>query len=442
MELSDLLGNPKAYIETFLSVRTKQQSIVPFRLKPAQHQFLDQLAPRTIVLKARQMGITTAALAILYVRTITSVATTTLLVAHKKAQAKEFLETIKMFYELTPPQARPVVERSNLYEFSFPDLRSKILVDSPTKDLGRGLTVNNALASEMSSWLFPEESMTSLEESVPTDSGMIIVEATPKGAGNHFHGMWTGAQDVGSPTWNGYTPILLPASLEYDAAWLEEKRRKIGARRFAQEYGLDFQQSGLPVFEDVHLKRHAARIDAGLVGPRDPEPGHQYLHGVDVAEGGAKGDFDVIVVLDRATGAEVHRVRGRWPIDVFAKRVDEVARKYPGLVGVERNNHGHSLLLRLRQLDTPGLYRGDDGKDGWLTTKPSKKLMIDELEEAVRNDYVQLGSLHAIEEFRDYQHLEPSGTGAPRGHYDDEVMGTAIAWQVRKRNSTPVFLTD
>jgi hypothetical protein len=122
--------------------------------------------------------------------------------------------------------------------------------------------------------------------------------------------------------------------------------------------------------------------------------------------------------------------------------VDEVARQYPGIVGVERNNHGHALLLRLRQLGTPGIYRHDDGRDGWITSGKTKALMIDELEEAVRNETVRIGDLTALQEMRNYQYNDNGSTSAPSGQHDDHVMARAIAWQMRKRNSRPVFLSD
>jgi hypothetical protein len=440
-------GNTKPYIETFLSVRSKEQGIVPFLLNPAQDKFIEEVTNRSIILKARQIGISTIALAHLYVRTITSTATLTVLVGINKEQTKEFLEHIKMFYELTPQEVRPVVENNNMYEFSFPHLRSKILVLSPTKTLGRGLTINYALISELPFWKFADESVTSIEEAVPT-GGTIIVEATPLGTGNKYHRMWSGANDP--QDWNGYKPITLAAELVYTPEWLAEKRKKIGARRYAQEYGLDFLQSGRPVFADEDLKPHEQRIRerlaAGDKPPPDPTPQpakpRHYLHGVDVAEGLAKGDFHVHVVFDRDKGEEVFCQRGKWPIDVFAKKVDEIARKYPGIVGVERNNHGHALLLRLRQLGTPGLYRHDDGRDGWITSGKTKTMMIDELEEAVRNESVRIGDLTALEEMRNYQYKDDGGSSAPSGQHDDHVMARAIAWQMRKRNSRPFFLTD
>jgi hypothetical protein len=212
-----------------------------------------------------------------------------------------------MFYDYTPPEVRPAVENNSMYEFSFPNIRSKILVESPVKDLGRGLTINYAHVSELAAWKFPEESMTALEESVPT-SGMIVVESTPNGAGNLYHRMWQQANDPQNS--NGYAPIELPASLMYSEEWLADKRRKIGPRRFAQEYGLDFLQSGRPVFDDQFLKPHELRIRerlaAGDKPPPDPQPEKpkHYLHGVDVAEGLAKGDFHVHVIFDRDSGEE------------------------------------------------------------------------------------------------------------------------------------------
>ena len=68
------LRDPKAYIETFLKIQTKNGSIVPFKLNPAQlklygiiqNQRAQKKPVRVIVLKARQLGFSTLTEALIF----------------------------------------------------------------------------------------------------------------------------------------------------------------------------------------------------------------------------------------------------------------------------------------------------------------------------------------------------------------------------------------
>jgi hypothetical protein len=120
-----------------------------------------------------------------------------------------------------------------------------------------------------------------------------------------------------------------------------------------------------------------------------------------------------------------------------------VARLYPGVYGIERNNHGLATLLACRRLGVRGLYAerpvlnrlGDEveaGRPGWLTTSVTKPLMVDDLEQALRTFGVRLSDAAAISELVFYQTGKDGRTGAPSGGFDDRVMSRAIAVQMRK----------
>jgi len=58
---------------------------------------------------------------------------------------------------------------------------------------------------------------------------------------------------------------------------------------------------------------------------------------------------------------------------------------YP-LVAVERNNHGHAVILELNESpELPNLYVHKDDKLGWLTDRISRPLMIDGFIDAVEH---------------------------------------------------------
>jgi len=80
--------------------------------------------------------------------------------------------------------------------------------------------------------------------------------------------------------------------------------------------------------------------------------------GADVGEGLAHGDASAACVLDLKTGEQVAELHGRIPPDRFARVLDALGRYYHrALLGVERNNHGHSTLNTLSHTcQYPNLY--------------------------------------------------------------------------------------
>jgi hypothetical protein len=166
---------------------------------------------------------------------------------------------------------------------------------------------------------------------------------------------------------------------------------------------------------------------------RVPEPGHRYVIGADVAEGLAKGDYSVAVVIDRDTWEECAELHGHWEPDVYADHLERLARAYNAQIAVERNNHGHAVLATFKLGGVGGIFCGADGRPGWLTNPKTKPLMIDLLAECLRDDLIKVRSAGAHDEMRLYQVFDNGTTGAPSGYHDDRVIAWAIALSVARQ---------
>jgi len=436
--------DPKEFIETLLKIKSKEQRIIPFQLNRPQLDFYERRGRRNVMLKARQLGFSTLLLALYYHDTITHEGTNTVLVAQRKEQSAEFLSIMKLFLERTPRRLRPAIRYNNKYELRLGRLNSMIKIVPPTRNAGRGLTIHNLLASEMAFWPFAEETWTALFEAVP-ESGSITVESTPNGVGNFFHQFYN--QAVNGQ--NSFQPLRYSWERLYSAEWARLKKAEIGPQRWAQEYDCDFLQSARPVF----AARHLAQVFAPAHDAKEEEPGlviywepsrskaSSYAIGADTSEGVSAGDFSAATVLDCSTGEEVGHLHGKWPPRVFARKLNDLGRRYGNAVlAVERNNHGHAVLAHLQELGYPTLYHHRDydaagrsrARLGWPTTAKTKPILIDELEEAVRLGLIRLHTQGTHDELLVYQWLDTGSTGAPYGYHDDRVMGLAIAWQMRK----------
>src|SRR5262249_29796024 len=162
----------------------------------------------------------------------------------------------------------------------------------------------------------------------------------------------------------------------------------------------------------------------GLVVYALPVPGRRYVVGADPAEGNPTSDESALAVLDVDKGEEVASLAGRYEPATFAAHIDTVGRWFnDAAVLVERNNHGHAVLLWLA--DNSKLLRlgGDDGKPGWNTTTRSKALLYDGAGEALRDgDAI----IHGLDTFSQLASIEGSTQRAPEGQPDDRAVAFVL----------------
>jgi len=448
------LADPRYYIENFCRIKGKEgKGLVPFILKPAQLDIFNtiQRNNRIIIMKARQIGFSTAVTGFLYHKTITTAGVTTALVGYNNDLTAELLDKIKTFYRTTPDAIKPTIHYNSKYEISFPKVDSKILVLPSTENVGRGYTINYALLTEVPFWDKTEEKMVTLEASVPVN-GKIIIESSPGAVGDYFHRMWVSDNDYIKKEYGWWW--------NYSESEIEIiKRRMNNERKFNNNYALEFLISGRSVFtqEAINLQRkrvlkvgssvkmadgseHIVREEEGFRIYKPPENGHFYVLGADCSEGVTGGDYAVAVILDRNSGEEVAFWRGHIAPDKFAKVLDKWGRKYNNaLMVVEAEAHGSVVLNILKQMLYPSLYfrpaRFDtignpwSDKLGWKTTKLTRPILIDEFEQSTREDTITLHSKETVDEMTVFIFNDANNMVAMDGYHDDAIFATAIALQ-------------
>lgn len=109
---------------------------------------------------------------------------------------------------------------------------------------------------------------------------------------------------------------------------------------------------------------------------------------------------------------------GKFQPSVFASFIDAVSRWYNAApVFVERNNHGHAVLLWLAEYSPLVRLVGLDGRQGWLTTGQSKALMWAMTADALRERAVVPYGFVTRTQFGS---IEGSSLRAPEGEHDDQ----------------------
>jgi len=145
-----------ALTEQLLRVRTREGRTAPLRANAVQRGFEQRRGKQNIVLKARQMGLTTWAAARFFLKTITQPGTLTLEVAHTQEAAEEIFRIVHRFLDWLPDKLRegPLrTSRANVRQIVFPEMDAQYrVVSAGERNAGRGLTVQNLHCSELARW--------------------------------------------------------------------------------------------------------------------------------------------------------------------------------------------------------------------------------------------------------------------------------------------------
>ncbi len=451
-------------IASVLRVRNKKRGLVHLVPNRAQQDFSRTCTSRNIVLKARQLGITSYVGARFFIQTITRPGTMTVQVAHDQESAEEIFKIVHRFWENLPDAMKRgalIRSRANVRQMVFPRLDSEYRVATAADvNAGRGLTIHNLHCSEVARWLRdPAETLASLRAAVPRD-GDIVLESTPNGAGGVFYQEWQNANETGYarhffPWWyddeyrsdaatvKPLTPeeedLVKCAGLTNDqVAWRRTNRaqlRKLAAQEYAEDPVSCFLASGECVFEleaidralEVAPRPGVVRENGRLVIWLPARPERHYIIGVDPAGGGAEGDYACAEVIDRQTAMQCAELHGHYSPRELAIKLIDLARTYNNaLLVVERNNHGYGVLAHLRAAGYEKVFR-DGGQDGWLTSAVSKPAMIENLSAILSVKPQLFQSERLLAECRTFIRRADCGSGSSSGSHDDCVMAMAIA---------------
>jgi hypothetical protein len=148
------------------------------------------------VLKARQLGISTATEGVLFNWGFIHHGTNGLVIAHESDASGGLFEKTKLYWD-TWPLRRLYTERySTRRELSWVETRSHFKVATAGNlRSGRSSTLHAVHASECAFYENPEVLMTGLNQTIPNTHGTIVIlESTANGVGNWFHTQWLMAE--------------------------------------------------------------------------------------------------------------------------------------------------------------------------------------------------------------------------------------------------------
>lgn len=401
-----------------------------------QRQLNKSSAKRKMILKARQMGVSTNELIKQLDYALFNKNVNCCILAHEQDAIEKLFRIPRRAYDFMNPilEVTPLDKGGgSKYEMYFPKINSRIFCDLEN----RGSTINWLHISEMA-FVKELDRVKATLESVPIN-GIVTIESTPNGL-NHFYDDWmnedTNYEKLFFP-WYFHEEYFIKnheltvKSLTSDELNLISYAKKkygldisldqISFRRFKQrelkamfkqEYPEDdatcFLTSGGNPFNLEILKKlydnapTPLRVVDGLRIYKEHEKNKIYVLGADTAEG-VGGDKSAVHVFNATNREQVAVWHGNCKPGEFAEKLVEIAELYKTKftnqpeewpeIAPERNNHGHAVLLKLDEiLNYPNIYKMKTQQDkyGWITDKVTRPIMINAFIEGVENGTIKI----------------------------------------------------
>lgn len=437
-----------------LHILDDKQNIIPFLPKRAQEHFLSRMTGRDLILKARQMGFSTAIEAWLFKEALNKTSRIGIL-AHDDETTQKMRDMHQLFYDQLPEHRRPERAINNATRTYYPRTKSMVYIGTAgNTNQGRGGTYSHVHGSEVAFWKDAGKTLSGLMQGVPKD-GSIILESTPNGARGWFYQQCMDALD-GKGIWTlhfyawwwddryrlplepgevlGYTPDeqALVDEHELSPEQIKWRRGKIDElhESFKQEYPEDpyscFLASGNSYFGNIE-QVYKAQILAL------PIPGRRYVAGLDF---GQSTDYTVLAIFDAETFEMVAMLRiNQQPWQEMRRQISLWANRFKAEVIGEANSMGKTNIELLQSGETleNGLKIEPINLTPFDTTPQSKPPLIQGLHHALHESGMTLLDDPVIKhEFRSFISRQ-SANGhwsyeAVGDEHDDIVIACALAW--------------
>lgn len=425
---------------------------VPFKLWPAQATVLGDLDAHQLlaILKARQLGLSWLVVGFALWAMLFRAAFPVLLFSRRDDEAIDLLARLRGMLEHLAPgpwKATRMVTSS----------ADKLTLDNGSSATAFPTTAGDSYTASLvvidEADLVPDLAGL-LGRTQPTIDGggklVLISRPDKKDVNSPFKRIYRAARAGGS----GWYPVFLPwyARPDRTRAWYEARKAEIQAttgslddlhERYpqseAEALGPRSQGKRFPTawldhcFTEArallsHLLPAAAALPSKLEVFVRPQPGRRYVIGADTAEGNPTSCDSALEVLDTESGEEVAALADKLEPALLAQAVKRVSAWYhsaPALV--ERNNHGHAVLLALKSLGVRRLC-GHDGKEGWMSSERGKVMLYDTAADALRTADTRIHSLATYAQLAsiDGDNLQPPGSGG-----SDRAIAFVLAVQAR-----------
>jgi len=445
---------PVYFINTYAKIPHPGKGLIPFKTYDFQSELVDSLDLHRfiIVLKARQLGISTITAAYITWLCLFHRDKNVLIIATKLATAANMVKKVKTIIKHLPPWLKLsnlVVDNKNSIELTN---GSQVKASSTSGDAGRSEALSLLVIDEAAHVENLQDLWTGLYPTIST-GGRCIAISTPNGVGDWFHEAYVGAESGE----NEFYPIKLFWDMhpDRDEEWFEVETKNMSQRQIAQEYECNFNTSGDTVIHPDDIMRikgttkepnYRVGFDRNIWIWEEPKDENTYLLVADVARGDGL-DSSTFHVFNLETMELVCEYKGKPTPDLFAGILYTTGNEYNcAMLVVENNSVGFHVLDKLIEKEYKNIFYskkstheyvdqyaalGDSSViPGFTTSSKTRPLIIAKFEEFIRNKVLTIYSIRLASELDTFiwRNGRPE---AQRGYNDDLIMAASIGCWVR-----------
>lgn len=478
-ELGKCFRSPAYFIHNYCRIYDSVQADwIPFRLWPSQVRVIEEIDGNqlTVILKARQLGISWLALSYgvwqMIFRPIAAVS----IFSRRETEAMYLMGNDRMrgIFNTLPLWIRNGHNSTtdSAHEWI---LATKSAARAFPTSAGDGYVSTLAIVDEAD--LSPDLNslMRSVKPTIDNGGKLILLSRVNKSEPeSEFKTIYRGAK----ANENGWHPVFLPwhAHPKRDQEWYEKQRKDILSRTgslddlYEQYPETDLQalstrtldkripplwlEACYQELKPIRVKGSPSLPDLDIYFA--PKVGVRYVIGADPAEGNPNSDDSSLTVMQVDTGEEVASMAGKYEPAIFASYIHMISTYYNyAPVLVERNNHGHSVIQWLEEharrtrlllghdadihkKDKKSRTRRKKLKAGWLSSTLGKTMLYTICTEHIREcagfdnpENKSVKVIHNPSTFLQLSSIESATLSAPRGHHDDKADSYALAVAAR-----------
>ncbi|MCY3487141.1 MAG: hypothetical protein OXH34_01765 [Bacteroidetes bacterium] len=469
------------------------KSWIGFKLWPDQWDLLAQILThgRICVLKGRQLGITWLCLAIALWMIVCVGGVSIALYSLREAEAQDLLNRLRGMFDALPKwmTAHLEVDKNKESLWTFTDnteVRALSTTSGDSYQFNFGVVDEADLVPDLETLL---QRLEPALNSVPNSILCLISRANKALAQSEFKKIYRLGKEnrfMGKTRWEDWTSTFLSwkvrwyANLKEGTQWYEaEKDQQLRKKKHLDDLFTNYPSSDVEALAPGTANKRILRgwvikthqdMDP-LPGAEFhvpnlisyeclkiyalPEPGKRYVIGSDCAEGLPTSNNSVTIVGEEDTGREVavlsgtitprDQARDTYALSVFYNNA--------GIL-VERNNHGHTVLLKLEDLDAV-ILEGPDEFPGYNSNKKSKHQLYNNLAEVFRQTTLEIERredvakakgievdesrlpvlVHSTTVADEVMSIERATLLAPKGQLDDHSDAFALMQMARMMES-------
>jgi len=227
-------SDPVHFMKKYCNIQHPVRGRIKFNLYPFQENVLTDFAnhPLNIILKSRQLGISTLCAAFALWQMLFRKDFNVLVIATTQETAKNLVTKVRVMYDDLPSWLKSGITSDENNKLSLKlSNGSQIRAVSSNENSARSIAASLLILDEFAFIHSDNEIYTAAQQTIAT-GGNLIVLSTPNGTGNLFYKLWQEAEEKGTMNTIRLRWDVHP---DRDQKWRDKQTSLLGEKAAAQE---------------------------------------------------------------------------------------------------------------------------------------------------------------------------------------------------------------